>query len=101
MYKGSEDYDACVSYRARGGFCTIRVKLVNVTNGWKVPIIIPAEYLPDVAVYVPLAHRMSDHVAQLWIPSKESAKEDPYLYVYTSIDVTWGTAICGLFTYSY
>ena len=90
-----------MSYRAKGGFCTILVKLVNVTNGWKVPLTIPAEFLPDVAVYVPLAHRMADHVAQLWIPSKRSAKEDPYLYVYTSIDVTWRTGISGLFTYSY
>ena len=101
LYRDSGDYEACVSYRAKGGFCTILVKLVNVTNGWKVPLTIPAEFLPDVAVYVPLAHRMADHVAQLWIPSKRSAKEDPYLYVYTSIDVTWRTGISGLFTYSY
>ena len=40
---------------------------------------------------------MADHVAQLWIPAKDTT--DKHLYAYTSISVNTATAVSGLFTY--
>lgn len=88
-----------MSYRAKSGLCTIRFRSVGFSNGWKIPNEMPAEYLPDMAMYVPLAHRMADHVAQLWIPAKDTS--DKHLYAYASISVNTATAVSGMFTYCY
>ena len=90
-----------VKYRAKAGVCTIRVSTygIKANNNWKVPLAIPAQYLPDVAFYAPLALRQSNNVAQLWVPNK--GHEDPFLYIYTQVDANWENYIAGVVSYPY
>lgn len=78
-----------VSYRAKGGVCTLIVDNVGgigAGGSWKVPEAIPSEFLPDVSTYAALCHRQTDHQAQVWVPSKEDS--DSGLLIYPAIDST-------------
>lgn len=90
-----------VKYRAKAGICTIRVSTygIKANNNWKVPLAIPAQYLPDMAFYAPLSLRQSNNVAQLWVPNKDH--EDPFLYIYTQVDVNWENYVTGVVSYPY
>lgn len=88
-----------VRYRAKAGICSIQVNVygIKANNNWKVPLAIPAQFLPDKAFYMPLAHRQSNNVAQLWVPAK--GESDPYLYIYTQVDASWDNYINGVASY--
>lgn len=78
-----------VSYRAKGGVCTLAVSNlggIGAGASWKVPKTIPSEFLPDVSTYAALCHRQVDHQAQVWVPSKEYS--DSSLFIYPAIDTT-------------
>lgn len=78
-----------VSYRAKGGVCTLAVYNlggIGAGGSWKVPKAIPSEFLPDVSTYAALCHRQADHQAQVWVPSKEYS--DSSLLIYPAIDST-------------
>ena len=72
---------------------------IKANDNWKVPLAIPAQFLPDKAFYTPLAHRQSNNVAQLWVPAK--GESDPYLYIYTQVDANWYNCINGGASYFY
>ena len=72
---------------------------IKANDNWKVPLAIPAQFLPDKAFYMPLAHRQSNNVAQLWVPTK--GESDPYLYIYTQVDANWDNCINGVASYFY
>lgn len=72
---------------------------IKANDNWKVPLAIPAQFLPDKAFYMPLAHRQSNNVAQLWVPNK--GHEDPFLYIYTQVDANWENYITGIVSYFY
>ena len=71
----------------------------KANDNWKVPLAIPAQFLPDKAFYAPLAHRQSNNVAQLWVPAKDES--NLYLYIYTQVDVNWDNYINGVVSYLY
>lgn len=78
-----------VSYRAKGGVCTLTVSNLGgiaAEGSWKVPKAIPSEFLPDVSTYAALCHRQADHQAQVWVPSK--GYSDSSLIIYSAIDTT-------------
>lgn len=78
-----------VSYRVKGGVCTLAVIGIGgiAANGsWTVPNTIPREFWPDESSYTPLCHRQSDHLAQIWIPGKNS--ETSNLVIYSALDTT-------------
>ena len=90
-----------VRYRAKAGICSIQVNVYGfkANDNWKVPLAIPEQLLPDKAFYAPLAHRQSNNVAQLWVPAK--GESNPYLYIYTQVDVNWDNYINGVVSYFY
>ena len=90
-----------MQYRAKAGICTIQINVygIKANDAWKVPLAIPAQYLPDKAFYAPLAHRQSNNVAQLWVPEKSHS--DPYLYIYSQVDANWDNYINGVVSYPY
>lgn len=90
-----------VEYRAKAGVCTIHVSVYGIAanSNWKVPTTIPARFLPDSGSYVPLAHRQSNNIAQLWIPQKTNS--DQHLYIYSQIDSTNESIINGFVSYLY
>ena len=90
-----------VNYKAKAGICTIRVSTygIKANNSWKVPLAIPAQYLPDLSFYAPLSLRQSNNIAQLWVPSKDY--EDPFLYIYTQVDAESWNYITGIVSYLY
>ena len=51
------------------------------------------------AFYAPLSLRQSNNVAQLWVPNKDH--EDPFLSIYTQVDVTWENYVTGVVSYPY
>lgn len=92
-----------ISYRAKGGVCTLAVSNVGgiaAGGSWKVPKAIPGEFLPDVSTYAALCHRQADHQAQIWVPSKEHS--DNSLVIYPAIDSTdLGNRIYGIVSWVY
>ena len=90
-----------VRYRAKAGICSIQVNVygIKANDNWKVPLAIPEQFLPDKAFYMPLAHRQSNNVAQLWVPAK--GESNPYLYIYTQVDANWDNYINGVVSYFY
>lgn len=72
---------------------------IKANDNWKVPLAIPVQFLPDKAFYMPLAHRQSNNVAQLWVPAK--GESNPYLYIYTQVDANWDNYINGVVSYFY
>lgn len=101
VYLYSDSTWGGVLYRAKAGICTIQVQVygIKANDNWKVPMTIPAQYLPDTSLYAPLAHRQSNNVAQLWVPNK--GLEDPFLYIYTQVDANWENYITGIVSYFY
>lgn len=78
-----------VSYRAKGGVCTLAVSNlggIGAGGSWNVTKAIPSEFLPDVGIYAALCHLRTNHQAQIWVPGKEHS--DSSLIVYPSIDST-------------
>lgn len=78
-----------VSYRAKGGVCTLAVSNlggIGAGGSWRVPKAIPREFLPDEDTYAALCHRQTDHQAQVWVPRKEYG--DSSLLIYPAIDST-------------
>lgn len=92
-----------VSYRAKGGVCTLAVSNlggIGAGGSWKVPKTIPSEFLPDVSTYAALCHRHTDHQAQVWVPSKEYS--DSSLLIYPAIDTTDSSArVFGIVSWVY
>lgn len=92
-----------VSYRAKGGVCTLIVDGIGGTaamGSWKIPNKIPSKFLPDQNSYAALCHSHTDHQAQLWVPSKDS--DDSTLIIYTSIDTTDSSArVSGIVSWVY
>lgn len=90
-----------VKYRAKAGICSIQVGVYGIAanDNWKVPAAIPTRFLPDNGSYSALAHRQSNNVAQLWIPSKTSS--DQHLYIYSQVSATFDTIINGIVSYIY
>lgn len=90
-----------VRYRAKAGICSIQVNVygINANDNWKVPLAIPEQFLPNKAFYMPLAHRQSNNVAQLWVPAK--GESNLYLYIYTQVDANWENYINGVVSYFY
>lgn len=97
----NDDKWGFVKYRAKAGICTIQVGVygIGANSGWKVPLAIPEQFLPDMAFYAPLAHRQSNNVAQLWVPRKDG--EDRFLYVYTQVETNQDNIINGVVSYPY
>lgn len=92
-----------VSYRAKGGVCTLIVDGVGGTaagGSWEIPNKIPNRFLPDQNSYVALCHGHTDHQAQLWVPGKGSG--DGTLIIYTAIDTTDSSArVFGIVSWVY
>lgn len=90
-----------VKFRAKAGICTIQPNVwgIKANNNWKVPLAIPSRFLPDNAFYAPLAHRQSNNVAQVWVPSKKGS--DPYIYIYSQVDTDSSNYIDGMVSYLY
>ena len=90
-----------VRYRAKAGICSIQVNVygINANDNWKVPLAMPAQFLPDKSSYMPLAHRQSNNVAQLWVPAKGDSNQ--YLYIYTQVDTNQNNCINGVASYFY
>lgn len=75
-----------VTFYARGCMATLTVAGVtgvNVGTPMKVNDIIPTEFRPDVNFYSLLAHRQSNNVGQIWVPSKTC--DDPCVYIYAGV----------------
>lgn len=76
-----------VAFYARACMATVTVTAVTgVDVGTPLKLsgdTIPAELRPDTGFYSPLAHRQSNNVGQIWIPSKTD--NDPYVYIYASV----------------
>lgn len=75
-----------VTFYARGGIATITVGSVtgvNVGTPLKSITTIPKEFRPDDSFYVPLVHRQSNNVGQIWVPGK--TYDDPYVYIYAGV----------------
>lgn len=92
-----------VSYRAKGGVCTL---IVNSLGGipaggsWTVPKAIPAKFMPDESCYAALCHRQTDHQSQIWIPGKKY--EDRSLVVYSALEtIDVNTRISGIVSWLY
>lgn len=85
LYDGGK-YGRVVFY-TRGCMATLTVTAVTGVNvGTPLKLsddIIPTELRPDIGFYSPLAHRQSNNVGQVWIPSK--IDNDPYVYIYASV----------------
>nr|DAN76734.1 MAG TPA: hypothetical protein [Caudoviricetes sp.] len=92
-----------VSYRAKGGVCTLIVDGVGgmgAGGSWRIPNKIPSKFLPDQNSYAALCHSHTDHQAQLWVPSKDS--DDSTLLIYTAIDTTDSSArVFGIVSWVY
>ena len=92
-----------VSYRAKGGVCTLVVDgLGGIGAGasWAIPKTIPSKFLPDGNAYTALCHRQADHQAQIWVPSKDN--KDSTLLIYSMIDSTAdSTRIYGIVSWVY
>ena len=90
-----------IKYRAKAGVCAIQVAVygISANSGWKVPATIPTRFLPDDGSYLPLAHRQSNNIAQLWIPEKTNG--DQHLYIYSQINSTNENVINGIVSYLY
>lgn len=101
LYHG-EDYGSVVFY-ARGGIATLTViHVVGVSVGapLKVPDIIPARFRPDDEFYSTLAHRQSNNIGQIWVPSKTAS--DPYVYIYAGVEPSGHTnALFGSVSWIY
>lgn len=92
-----------ISYRAKGGICTLIVAGVGgiAANGsWTVQSTIPRKFMPDENTYAPLCHRQTDHMAQIWIPGKNY--ENGNLIIYSALDTTGtSTRISGILSWAY
>lgn len=92
-----------VSYRAKGGVCTLTVNSVGgITAGgsWTVPKAMPSKFLPDESAYAALCHRQTDHQSQVWVPGKKYENSD--LVIYSALDTTnVSTRISGIVSWVY
>lgn len=76
-----------ISYRARGGVCTLFVTNIGgigAGSSWTVPGTIPHEFMPDEDTYSPLCHRQKSQQAQIWIPGKNY--DNSNLIIYSALD---------------
>nr|WP_073294087.1 hypothetical protein [Parolsenella massiliensis] len=53
---------------------------------WAVPNVIARKFLPQSGLYVPLAHRQSNNIAQVWIPGQSDVNSDGKLYIYSGMN---------------
>ena len=92
-----------VSYRAKGGACTLIVDGIGgigAGGSWAIPNKIPSKFLPDGNAYAALCHRQADHQAQIWVPSKDNP--DSTLFVYSAVDTSEpSTRIFGIVSWVY
>lgn len=92
-----------VSYRAKGGACTLVVDDlggIGAGGSWAIPKAIPSKFLPDGNTYAALCHRQADHQAQVWVPSKDN--NDSTLFIYSALDTTeLSTRIFGIVSWVY
>lgn len=92
-----------VSYRAKGGACTLVVDGlggIGAGGSWAIPKAIPSKFLPDGNAYAALCHRQADHQAQVWVPSKDN--NDSTLFIYSALDTTEpSTRIFGIVSWVY
>lgn len=92
-----------VSYRAKGGVCTLIVDGVGgigAEGSWIIPNKIPSKFLPDQNSYAALCHRNTGYQSQIWVPSKDS--HDSALIIYTAIDTTdSSTRVFGIVSWVY
>lgn len=75
-----------VIFYSRGCMATLivsGVSGVNVGAPWKIPEIIPEKFRPDLGFYSVLAHRQSNNIGQIWVPSK--IDNDPHVYIYAGV----------------
>lgn len=92
-----------VSYRAKGGVCTLVVDGIGgigAGGSWAIPEKIPSKFLPDGNAYAALCHCQTDHQAQLWVPGKDS--KDSTLLIYSALVTdTADTRIFGIVSWVY
>lgn len=92
-----------VSYRAKGGVCTLVVDGlggIGAGGSWAIPEKIPCKFLPDGNAYAALCHRQADHQAQVWVPSKDN--KDSTLFIYSALVTDDpSTRIFGIVSWAY
>lgn len=97
-----KNYGQIIFY-ARGGIATltfIDISGITVGTPWKIPDVIPYEFRPEFSFYNPLAHRQSNNIGQVWIPSKTT--DDDHLYVYAGVNTSSGAnGLNGTVTWIY
>lgn len=84
LYKSDSSGD--VIFYSRGCMATLIVSGVtgvNVGTPWKIPEIIPEKFRPNIGFYSVLAHRQSNNIGQIWVPSKTD--NDPHVYLYAGV----------------
>lgn len=82
----NSDSDGDVIFYSRGCMATLIVSGitgVGVGTPWKVPEIIPEKFRPNIGFYSALAHRQSNNIGQIWVPSK--IDKDPHVYIYAGV----------------
>lgn len=103
VYLYNDSKWGCVSYRAKGGVCTLAVDSlggIRAGGSWAIPKAIPSKFLPDGSAYAALCHRQTDHQAQVWVPSKDN--NDSTLFIYSALDTTEpSTRIFGIVSWVY
>lgn len=97
-----EKYGQVIFY-ARGGIATLTLIDINQVDPrapWKIPEVIPRKFRPEFSFYNALAHRQSNNIGQIWIPSKTS--DDDHLYVYAGVSTPSSTnGLNGTVTWIY
>lgn len=92
-----------VIFYARGGIATLTVIDINQIDPgapWKIPEVIPRKFRPEFSFYNALAHRQSNDIGQIWIPSKTA--DDDHLYVYAGVSTASSTnGLNGTVTWIY
>lgn len=103
VYLYSDSNWGSVSYRAKGGVCTLVVGSVGgmpAGGSWAVPKAMPRKFLPDENAYAALCHRQTDHQAQIWIPGKNYENSDLIIYSAITTDDT-SMRISGIASWVY
>lgn len=92
-----------IAFYARGGIATltfIDVSGMTVGTPWVIPDVIPYEFRSEFSFYGALAHRQSNNIGQVWIPSKYT--DDAHAYVYVGVDTPSSTnGLNGTITWIY
>lgn len=92
-----------VIFYSRGCMATLLVSGisgVNVGTPWKIPEVIPKKFRPDLGFYSVLAHRQSNSIGQIWVPSK--IDNDPHAYIYAGVAPSGNTnSLYGVVSWIY